>query len=55
MATSKLQTWFPAAQTPIIISAPMLGAANATLAAAVSQAGGIGTLPLFSLLPTQAP
>ncbi|KAK4447892.1 hypothetical protein QBC34DRAFT_449825 [Podospora aff. communis PSN243] len=40
-----LQTWFPTAQTPIIISAPMLGAANANLAAAVSQAGGIGMIP----------
>ncbi|KAK0644503.1 2-nitropropane dioxygenase [Cercophora newfieldiana] len=45
MATTKLQSWFPHAQTPIIISAPMLGAANGTLAAAVSKAGGIGMIP----------
>ncbi|KAK0616260.1 hypothetical protein B0T14DRAFT_243358 [Immersiella caudata] len=45
MATNKLQAWFPTAKAPIIISAPMLGAANATLAAAVSQAGGIGMIP----------
>jgi nitronate monooxygenase len=40
--TSKLTTWFPQAQHPIIISAPMLGTSNATLAAEVSKAGGIG-------------
>lgn len=45
MSTNKLQTWFPTTKTPIIISAPMLGAANGTLAAAVSQAGGIGMIP----------
>jgi len=39
---SKLGTWFPSAQHPIIISAPMLGTANGTLAAEVSKAGGIG-------------
>src|SRR5688572_25773744 len=42
---SKLTTWFPAAQAPVVISAPMLGAANARLAAAVSLAGGIGMVP----------
>lgn len=50
MATAgKLQGWFPHAQTPIIISAPMLGPANGVLAAAVSKAGGVGMdLILFS-------
>jgi nitronate monooxygenase len=42
---SKLSTWFPHAKHPIIISAPMLGTSNGTLAAEVSKAGGIGTLP----------
>ncbi|KAG7286344.1 hypothetical protein NEMBOFW57_008653 [Staphylotrichum longicolle] len=42
---SKLSTWFPHAQQPIIISAPMLGTSNGTLAAAVSKAGGIGIVP----------
>ncbi|KAK4249736.1 hypothetical protein C7999DRAFT_39219 [Corynascus novoguineensis] len=40
--SSKLATWFPHAQHPIIISAPMLGTSNATLAVEVSKAGGIG-------------
>lgn len=39
---NKLATWFPQAQHPIIISAPMLGTSNGTLAAEVSKAGGIG-------------
>jgi nitronate monooxygenase len=42
---SKLTSLFPHAQHPVIISAPMLGTANATLAAEVSLAGGIGMPP----------
>ncbi|KAK3295012.1 2-nitropropane dioxygenase [Chaetomium fimeti] len=49
---SKLTTWFPQAQHPIIISAPMLGTSNGTLAAEVSKAGGIGIIPGgFNFLP----
>ncbi|KAL2144528.1 hypothetical protein VTI28DRAFT_8941 [Corynascus sepedonium] len=43
--SNKLATWFPQAQHPIIISAPMLGTSNATLAVEVSKAGGIGIVP----------
>ncbi|AEO64548.1 uncharacterized protein THITE_49067, partial [Thermothielavioides terrestris NRRL 8126] len=51
--TSKLTTWFPQAQHPIIISAPMLGTSNATLAAEVSKAGGIGIIPAgFNFAPS---
>lgn len=39
-----LQEWFPNTKLPIIISAPMLGASNGTLAAQVSKAGGLGNL-----------
>lgn len=39
---SKLTKLFPHAQTPVIISAPMLGTSNGTLAAEVSKAGGLG-------------
>ena len=42
---SKLTTWFPFSLPPQIISAPMLGVANARLACAVSLAGGIGFIP----------
>ena len=42
--SNKLATWFPQAQHPIIISAPMLGTSNATLAVEVSKAGGIGAI-----------
>ena len=48
-ARSKLATWFPEAQHPIIISAPMLGTSNGILAAEVSKAGGIGE---YSPLPS---
>jgi nitronate monooxygenase len=44
---NKLKTWFPQAQHPIIISAPMLGTSNGTLAAEVSKAGGIGKSPFL--------
>ncbi|KAK0733279.1 FMN-dependent 2-nitropropane dioxygenase [Lasiosphaeria miniovina] len=40
-----LKEWFPKAQSPFIISAPMLGVANGSLAAEVSKAGGIGMVP----------
>jgi nitronate monooxygenase len=49
---SILNTWFPHTQNPIIISAPMLGTSNGTLAAEVSKAGGIGK-PLPSAPPNQ--
>ena len=39
---SLLNSWFPHAQNPIIVSAPMFGVSNGTLAAQVSKAGGIG-------------
>lgn len=37
-----LQEWFPNTKLPIIISAPMMGSSNGTLAAQVSKAGGFG-------------
>ncbi|KAK5661661.1 hypothetical protein OQA88_9761 [Cercophora sp. LCS_1] len=50
---SKLTTTFPSALRPIIISAPMLGVANGTLAAHVSLAGGIGFIPYgFDFTPS---
>lgn len=42
---SKLQEFFPNTKLPIIISAPMLGISNGTLAAHVSKAGGFGMVP----------
>ncbi|ATY61496.1 Aldolase-type TIM barrel [Cordyceps militaris] len=42
MAPSKLQKWFPWTTAPVIINAPMIGAACPALAAEVSKAGGIG-------------
>ncbi|EOO00344.1 putative 2-nitropropane dioxygenase protein [Phaeoacremonium minimum UCRPA7] len=42
---SKLQEWFPNVKQPVIISAPMLGVSNGTLAAHVSKAGGLGIIP----------
>ncbi|KAI3400145.1 hypothetical protein diail_4377 [Diaporthe ilicicola] len=42
---SKLQEFFPNTKLPIIISAPMLGISNGTLAAQVSKAGGLGMVP----------
>ncbi|KAK7716957.1 hypothetical protein SLS64_000907 [Diaporthe eres] len=42
---SKLQAFFPNTKSPIIISAPMLGVSNGTLAAHVSKAGGLGIVP----------
>lgn len=42
---SKLQEFFPNTKLPVIISAPMLGVSNGTLAAHVSKAGGLGMVP----------
>ncbi|KAK7746402.1 hypothetical protein SLS53_002361 [Cytospora paraplurivora] len=42
---NKLQEFFPNAKAPVIISAPMLGVSNGTLAGEVSKAGGLGTIP----------
>ncbi|TPX17610.1 uncharacterized protein E0L32_012090 [Thyridium curvatum] len=39
-------SWLPGVQKPLIVSAPMLGASNGTLAAEVSKAGGLGIVPL---------
>lgn len=39
---NKLNKLFPHTQNPVILSAPMLGTANGTLAAEVSKAGGLG-------------
>ncbi|KAK1782177.1 2-nitropropane dioxygenase [Copromyces sp. CBS 386.78] len=41
-ALTMLNSWFPTTKNPVIISAPMYGIANGTLAAEVSKAGGIG-------------
>ncbi|KAK4126706.1 inosine monophosphate dehydrogenase [Parathielavia appendiculata] len=50
---SKLTALFPHAQHPVIISAPMLGTANSTLAAEVSKAGGLGIIPAgFDFTPS---
>lgn len=43
-AGSRMQAWFPGTAQPLVVSAPMLGVANAGLAAAVSRAGGLGFL-----------
>ncbi|ROW00846.1 hypothetical protein VMCG_06557 [Cytospora schulzeri] len=52
---NKLQQLFPNAKLPVIISAPMLGVSNGTLAANVSKAGGFGTVPAgFDLTPGSA-
>ena len=42
MTASKLQTWFPWVQSPVICNAPMLGAVSVLLAVEVIKAGGIG-------------
>ncbi|KAL8392539.1 hypothetical protein RB595_002653 [Gaeumannomyces hyphopodioides] len=44
-ATNPMQQWFPSTKAPLVISAPMLGLANGTLAAEVSKAGGLGMVP----------
>ncbi|KAK8010986.1 2-nitropropane dioxygenase [Apiospora arundinis] len=40
-----LHKWFPTAQRPLIISAPMFTVANGALAAEVIKAGGLGMVP----------
>lgn len=42
LARNKLEEWFANTKLPVIISAPMLGTSNGTLAAQVSKAGGFG-------------
>lgn len=54
MAPSKLGTWFPHAKAPVIINAPMLGAAGASLATEVHKAGGVGKKDTISLLGSVA-
>lgn len=39
---SLLNAWFPHTENPVIVSGPMLGTSNGTLAAQVSNAGGLG-------------
>nr|EAQ70900.1 hypothetical protein MGCH7_ch7g307 [Pyricularia oryzae 70-15] len=45
MADNLLHKWFPTTQLPLIISAPMFTVANGAMAAAVTQAGGLGMVP----------
>ncbi|TLD07425.1 hypothetical protein PgNI_10837 [Pyricularia grisea] len=45
MAENLLHKWFPTTKLPLIISAPMFTVANGALAAAVTQAGGLGMVP----------
>ncbi|KAK7956519.1 2-nitropropane dioxygenase [Apiospora aurea] len=40
-----LHKWFPTAERPLVISAPMFTVANGALAAAVTKAGGLGMVP----------
>lgn len=47
MAENLLHKWFPTTKLPLIISAPMFTVANGALAAAVTQAGGLGMLILL--------
>ncbi|KAF3760733.1 FMN-dependent 2-nitropropane dioxygenase [Cryphonectria parasitica EP155] len=42
---NKLQEWFANTRLPVIMSAPMLGTSNGTLAAHVSKTGGFGFVP----------
>jgi hypothetical protein len=42
MSTSKLLNRFPWAKSPLIINAPMAGAATPRLATEVSKTGGLG-------------
>ncbi|GJN66303.1 hypothetical protein PLICBS_000320 [Purpureocillium lilacinum] len=45
MAPQIMHSWFPWTQKPLILSAPMYGVSNATLAVEVSKAGGFGIIP----------
>ncbi|KAI1093261.1 FMN-dependent 2-nitropropane dioxygenase [Rostrohypoxylon terebratum] len=42
MANSRMRTWFPGTEYPLIISAPMDGVTNPRLATEVTKAGGLG-------------
>ncbi|KAF2097003.1 2-nitropropane dioxygenase [Rhizodiscina lignyota] len=42
MSRSLLKSWFPHCETPVISNAPMFGTAIAPMAAAVTNAGGLG-------------
>ncbi|EFQ28265.1 uncharacterized protein GLRG_03409, partial [Colletotrichum graminicola M1.001] len=42
MSSSRLVSWFPHLETPVIINAPMLGSAGAAMATEVHKAGGFG-------------
>lgn len=53
MSLSRLRTSFPSLTWPLIGNGPMIGAACPSLAAAVSQAGGLGMAPAASFLALQ--
>jgi hypothetical protein len=42
MSSNKIQQWFPWTEAPVIVNAPMAGAASPELAAEVTKAGGLG-------------
>ncbi|ORY68784.1 uncharacterized protein BCR38DRAFT_482269 [Pseudomassariella vexata] len=49
-----LKGWFPTISHPLVISAPMLATSNGTLAAEVSKAGGLGTIPGGSIFTSDS-
>ncbi|KAI1206608.1 FMN-dependent 2-nitropropane dioxygenase [Annulohypoxylon truncatum] len=42
MASSRMRSWFPGTEYPLVINAPMDGIANSRLATEVTKAGGLG-------------
>jgi nitronate monooxygenase len=42
MSTTRISTWFPWVENPVIANAPMAGVVSPELAAEVSKAGGFG-------------
>ncbi|KAI1456691.1 FMN-dependent 2-nitropropane dioxygenase [Annulohypoxylon moriforme] len=42
MASSRMKSWFPGTEYPLVISAPMDGVTNPRLATEVTKAGGLG-------------
>ncbi|KAI1277700.1 hypothetical protein F5Y07DRAFT_398253 [Xylaria sp. FL0933] len=48
---SRMQRWFPGTARPLIVSAPMAGITNPTLASEVVRAGGLGVYS-HSLTPS---
>ncbi|KAI0880769.1 FMN-dependent 2-nitropropane dioxygenase [Annulohypoxylon maeteangense] len=42
MASSRMKSWFPGTEYPLVISAPMEGVTNPRLATEVTKAGGLG-------------